>query len=86
MSGASIQVDYEGFKKLVAEFTKAAPTADQAGLDNGFKCLNLAYLGLDLVQGSPEQIMSVSAWEYAARRHGERDRELFLAELRKQRA
>lgn len=36
---------YEEFKRIAADFIKAAPTApDLASLDNGHKCANLAYL------------------------------------------
>ncbi|MFK4706062.1 hypothetical protein ABIC83_002901 [Roseateles asaccharophilus] len=48
---ASITTDYEGFKRLASEFLQAAPTLDLAGLDNGHKCLNLAYLGCEFGNG-----------------------------------
>jgi hypothetical protein len=42
----SIEVDFEGFKKLAGEFFQAAPMVTQEQCDAGAKCLGLAYLGL----------------------------------------
>ncbi len=41
----SIECDFEGFKRLARDFMQAAPTARLDELDNGWKCLGLAYLG-----------------------------------------
>lgn len=75
---ASIEMNLEGFKKLVGEFTKAAPTATIESLDNGFKCVGLAYLGIDPAPapGSADQVIAVSYLEYAGRRYHERERDL----------
>lgn len=80
----SIHVDLSGFKKLVVEFTKAAPTATIESLDNGFKCVGLAYLNINPqpVPGSADQIMAVSTLDYAGRRYHERERELICASAR----
>lgn len=77
----SIVVDLNGFKKLVAEFTKAAPTASIESLDNGFKCVGLAYLNIEPLPkpGSADQIIAVSTFEYAGRRYHERERELIYS-------
>jgi hypothetical protein len=74
----SIEVDIEGFKKLVAEFAKAAPTASIESLDNGFKCVGLAYLNIEPAPapGSAEQIIAVSTFEWAGRRYHEREAQL----------
>ena len=75
---ATFEVNLEGFKKLVAEFTKAAPTASIESIDNGFKCIGLAYLNIEPAPkpGSAEQIIAVSYFEYAGRRYHDREREL----------
>lgn len=73
----SIKVDVPGFRKMVADFTKALPNANEASAENGFKCLALAYLGLDLKEGSADQIMTVSAFMWASRQHEARLREIW---------
>lgn len=79
---ASIEVNLEGFKKLVGEFTKAAPTAPLDSLDNGFKCVGLAYLSIEPAPapGSADQIIAVSYFDYAGRRYHDRERELIYGE------
>lgn len=73
--------DLEGFKKIVADFCKAAPTADADQLEAGFKCMGLHYLGITPTpeSGSATEILAVSALEYAGRRKSERDLELALS-------
>lgn len=75
----SLTCDLEGFKKGVAEFLKAAPTANLASLENGMKCVNLLYLNIRPVpeNNSSEQIIAVSTLEFTHRRYAERERELF---------
>lgn len=72
------EVDLEGFKKQAGEFLKALPTASLDGLENGMKCLNLAYLNLEPLpaDGSYEQIIAVSTLEFAARKYFYRHFEL----------
>lgn len=72
--GASFQVDLEGFKRMVAEFTKAAPDASLEGLENGFKCVSLAYLNIEPVpeDRGADQIIAVSYFEYAGGRYHDR--------------
>ena len=42
-----LAVSYDEFKRIAADFMKAAPTApDLASLDNGYKCASLAYLNV----------------------------------------
>lgn len=74
----SIHCDLEGFKKLVGEFCKAAPDAEIDSLDNGFKCVGLAYLNIDPLPEGANQIIAVSYFDYAGRRYHERERELIL--------
>jgi len=76
---SSLTCDLEGFKKGVAEFLKAAPTANLASLENGMKCVNLLYLNIEPVPKpkSAEQIIAVSTLEFAHRRYADRERELF---------
>lgn len=75
---ATFEGNLEHFKKLVAEFTKAAPTASMESLDNGFKCVGIAYLNIEPLPapGSADQIIAVSTLEFAGRRYHEREREL----------
>lgn len=47
MSGASIQSDFEGLKKIASEFHKALPTLNEEELENSWKCFGLAYLGCE---------------------------------------
>lgn len=42
----AFDVTLEEFKRGVAEFSKAAPTADRDALENGNKAVGLMYLGL----------------------------------------
>lgn len=42
----TIEPTFEEFKKLAAEFGRAAPTADRDALEAGYKCIGLAYIGL----------------------------------------
>lgn len=70
--------DLEGFKKVTAEFCKAAPTADADELEAGFKCVGLHYLGITPTpaKGSAAEIMAVATLDYAARRKDERELQL----------
>lgn len=45
MSDPTIATDWTGFKAMAAELLRAEPDLDDDGLDNGIKCLNLAFLG-----------------------------------------
>lgn len=74
----SIHCDLEGFKKLVGEFCKAAPSAELDSLDNGFKCVGLAYLNIDPLPEGPDRIIAVSYFDYAGRRYHEREKDLIL--------
>lgn len=47
MSGASIETDFEGLKKMASEFCKALPTLNLEEAENGMKCFGLAYLGCE---------------------------------------
>jgi hypothetical protein len=42
---------FEGFKNLSKEYFLALPTLDYEGIENGFKCLGLAYLGCTFAPG-----------------------------------
>jgi hypothetical protein len=43
----TISVDLEGFKKLTVDFLNNISQCDEDGIQNGLKCLALAYLGLN---------------------------------------
>ncbi|GEM_PF-5687351 len=61
--------DLEGFKRQVAEFCKAAPSAENLDqLEAGFKCVSLHYFGIQPVPaaGSAAEIMAVSSLDYAS--------------------
>jgi hypothetical protein len=79
---SSITVDLEGFKKLVGEFCKAAPTAEIDSLENGIKCVGLSYFGIEPPpeSGSYEEIIAVSYLQYAQRRYMEREVELAIGQ------
>lgn len=78
---ASIPTNREGFKKLVADFLKSAPDADQDALSAGFKCVSLAYFGLDVPADSGEQKIAESYLQYAMRRHTEYDVAMTIREV-----
>lgn len=43
---SSLTPNWEEFKQMAKEFRLAAPTLDIDELDNAWKCLGLAYLGM----------------------------------------
>lgn len=43
---ATINCTWEEFKRMAKEFHEAAPTLDIDELDNAWKCLGIAYLGM----------------------------------------
>lgn len=43
---SSIACTFDDFKRLAKEFHEAAPALDIDALDNAWKCLGLAYLGM----------------------------------------
>ena len=49
MSHPSIATTWSGFKEMAAEFFRTISDANltQEEADNGFKCLGLAYLGME---------------------------------------
>lgn len=53
---ATITTTYEGLRRMASEFMREAPTLDADGLDNGFKCLGLAYLGCEYGEGPMAEI------------------------------
>lgn len=70
---SSITCDLEGFKRLAAEFLKAADNADIDSLENGWKCLGLAYFGIQPCPNpdSYEAVIAVSLLKYAGRKYNE---------------
>jgi hypothetical protein len=75
---STITVDLEGFKRLTGEFLKAIDSANIESLDNGWKCLGLAYFGIEPcpLPGSYEEIMAVSLLKYAGGKYVQREWEL----------
>ena len=74
---ATFECNLEEFKGLVAEFTKACPTLDEASLESGWKCLVLEYLVLNTTMAF-EIPMAASYLQFATRRYMERDMELYF--------
>lgn len=68
----------EEFKKIVAEFCKAAPSANLEQLDAGFKCVSLHYLGIEPPpkMGSAQEIMATSYLDYASNQMIKREMEI----------
>ena len=66
------------FKQLVAEFHKAADTANLEELDAGFKCVSLHYFGItpQPESNSAEEIIATSAFNFASNKHIKRSIEL----------
>lgn len=81
--GTTFECDLEGFKRGVAEFTRAVPTLDRAALESGFKAVALLYFGLkeDPKRAKAEIAIAVSYFNYASRRYAERDIDLLQDEL-----
>lgn len=77
---ATFVCSLEQFKSVVAEFCKAAPTADADALDAGIKCVGLHYLGIEPMPatGSYEEIIAVSYLKYANRRELDRTTQLAM--------
>lgn len=78
---ASIPSNLESFKKIVAEFLQAAPTASAESLDAGLKCVALAYFGLDVPIESAEHKIAESFLQYAMRRHTEYEVKMVMGDL-----
>ena len=68
--GKAFEVTIEGFKQKVAEFRKAAPSADQESLAAGFKCLSLAYLNMKSEHPS-DLIVAASYLKFATKTYTE---------------
>ena len=66
---ATVECFWEEFKRMAREFHEAAPTLDQDELDNAWKCLGLAYLGLSeaMWQSSAAVLLDIVARAYLAR-------------------
>lgn len=47
MSNFTFHYTYDQFKQLSRDFFQAIPTASEESLHEGFKCLGLAYLGVE---------------------------------------
>jgi hypothetical protein len=43
---STITCTLEQFKKMTAEFLQTLPSSDEDQIDNGLKCLGLAFLGM----------------------------------------
>lgn len=78
---ASITTNLESFKKIVADFLKAAPTAPADSLDAGLKCVALAYFGLDVPIESAEQKIAETYLQFAMRRHTEYEVKIVMGDL-----
>lgn len=46
MTGFTIETDHAGFRKMAGEFFRLAETATFEQVENGYKALSLAWLGL----------------------------------------
>ena len=47
----SINTDWEGLKRIAAEFCRAAKDANEDELENGYKCFGLAWLSCNEFPG-----------------------------------
>lgn len=65
----TIACTWEGFKRMAREFQDAAPTLDEDELDNAWKCLGLAFIGMNEPQwqSSAETLLGLEAKVHAAR-------------------
>lgn len=60
---STVSCTWEEFKKMAKEFNDAAPTLNLDELDNAWKCLGLAYLGMheDMWKHSAVIVLNMSA-------------------------
>lgn len=77
---STIEVNLEEFKRLAKEFVEAAPTANVDSLDAGFRCLTLAYFGLQDERPS-DPIMAQSVFEWAQRKYEAHQRDLICGDI-----
>lgn len=80
----TFNVTLEEFKRGVAEFSKAAPTAERDALENGNKAVGLMYLGLttcDQYDNMPLVLALAKGYlEFAQKAYMTRDIQLFMKE------
>lgn len=65
----SIPCTFQEFKTMSREFNKAAPTLNADELENAWKCLGLAYLGMteDMWQSSAAVVLRMECRTYVKR-------------------
>ena len=68
---SSVECTWQEFKNMAKEFREAVPTLDIDQLDNAWKCLGLAYLGLSepMWQSSAAMLLNMEAKTYMRREH-----------------
>lgn len=66
---STIECTFEEFKRMAKEFRDSAPTLDLEQLDNAWKCLGLAYLGMkeDAWMHSAASVLRMEAGTYIQR-------------------
>ena len=70
---STIECSFDEFKRMAKEFRQSAPSLDFEQLDNAWKCLSLAYLGMYEMQW---QHSAAILLKIEARTHAERALEL----------
>lgn len=77
-SGNELACTYDEFKKMGAEFIKAAPTMNSDELQNAHKCLTIGYLNMceQKWEGSAETLFTMAFKAFMAR-----EKELIFAGL-----
>lgn len=65
----TIECSWEEFKKMAKEFHQAVPTLNSEELDNAWKCLGIAYLGMyeQMWQCSAAHLLSMEFRTYMHR-------------------
>jgi len=66
---ATIECTFEEFKRMAKEFQDSLPTLNKEELENAWKCIGLAYLGMseDMWQTSAAYVIQFLSEKYVQR-------------------